>query len=281
MKITVSIPTRRPHMLAGMIHSFYWLMSRRHEVQFVVGVDKDDSAATAGALQLHGQYRVNVMQFDRQPALGSYHNIMHDNFPADVYTTLCDDVVCATYEWDEAIAQAATASPADVWFWDTPESRRAIYPIVTERFRQANHGRVFTNFFPYWWDDAWLNELYCLIHGSPPSRLEGAGLSDIPHPTTRMRDIQFWSAWYEAMRPARIGDAVHIVRQLGYPVEDRQIIARASVFGVNPDFERRMEEIQENQGDKGPPTPSYLTAVARAKEIAEKYNLTLPSEVAA
>jgi len=266
MKITCMIPTRRGNQVFGCVHALSMLESHENEVTYAIGVDSDDPASIEAASRTIQHYRASMSIFERLPALGSYHNELAARTPADVYTTLGDDVMCIAQHWDRAITEAATNNPQGVWWWACPPDREAIYPIVTEAWRQAS-GRIFTDLFSHWYDDVWLREVVIMVTGAEAPRIAGAKLVDCPMPTTRMRDLLFWDDLFHACRPARVAEAVKICNTLGIPRSIEDIEAIAATFCPNEKFRASIPTVEANQGDKLPVTPSYIASKQRAEKI--------------
>ncbi len=269
MKITCMIPTRRADQIIGCVHSFAMLESREHEVTYAIGVDSDDPASIEAAARVVQNRRASLTIFERLPSLGAYHNELAARVPADVYTTLGDDVICIAPRWDAAIATAVEVNPKGIWWWACPPEREAIYPIVTEAWRVAA-GRIFTDLFPCWYDDVWLREVAMMVTGGDVPRMAGAALIDCPMPTTRMRDLLFWDDFFHVCRPARLAEARKIADVL-CPERDSDAMALMSAqFCPNDKFRASIPEIEKNQGDKLPVTVSYIASKQRAEGIMAK-----------
>jgi hypothetical protein len=97
-----------------------------------------------------------------------------------------------------------------------------------------------------------------------------------------MRDLRFWHNFYIEMQPLRIKQAKMMAEKLGFPqskligaavgLPDLSISEALSArLCVTPEgFERDMEKIEANQGDKEPVTEAYLKAKARAQKMIDQ-----------
>lgn len=243
------------------------LESRKHDVVYGIGVDTDDPASVQIASILQHQYRVSVSVFERCKSLGQYHNDIARLQPGDVHTTLGDDVICSSVGWDDAIARVVENDPNGIWWWSCSGNRQVIYPIVSRGWLDAA-GKIFTDFFPFWYDDVWLREVAIVArNGEEVPRIGGAKLIDCPTRTTRMRDVLFWDDFYQATRPARVAEGQHIARKLGMDITKERAWEIASVFAANEEFRARAHEVEAAQGEQTGPTPEYIAAKKRA-EIA-------------
>lgn len=279
MRITVIIPSRgRPEQLFATLRRMQKLQAvdsgdqPAHQVVYMIGADADDTETIGmGKLLVTPSLRggpICMRVFARTPSLGEMVNRMALDAPADVYCSLCDDVLVLTEGWDSKIAEAVEAKPDGVFWWRTDEKRSATYAIVTEKWRQAS-GRIFTNHFPFWWDDVWLLHTWMLASEGPWLYVE-AVLEDRPQTTQRMRDLRFWGDFYKSRQPERMADAERIRAALGWPrtlsPENFAAFAKA-MCALSPEFEATADEVEKRQGEKGAPTPEYLRAKARAETL--------------
>lgn len=274
MKISVIIPSRgRPLKLRTVIRNLQQLESGNHEVVYMVGADSDDPDTIGQAQMLMGPNTkgglVMVGVFDREPALGSYVNQMSADMPADVYVSLCDDVMILTDGWDQKVAEAVEAKPDGVFWWKCDEKRAATYAIVTEKWRKAS-GRIFTDYFPFWWDDVWLLHVWMLASEGAWLYVD-AELEDRPNNTQRMRDLRFWGEFYVDRQDERIAEANHIREALGWgprSLEPKQFAEFAQrVTSLSAEFFADADNIEARQGEKGPVFPAYLQAKERAESL--------------
>ncbi len=263
MKLSVLIPSRgRPFRLGDAIGIMSGLESVRHEVRYVVGCDSDDPETLAACHVLRlGNPRISHRCFVRRASLGSMINQMIEENPADAYVCLPDDVAVLTRNWDEAIADAWLAKPDGVWWWRTLAVRPATYAIVSEKWRRAA-GQVWTDYFPYWWDDMWLLQVWLMASNGPMLSI-AAVLDDQAQNTQRMRDLRFWSDFYTAMKDKRREQARKIASALGWPAASPD----DTICDVSIPFLKMADKIEANQGEKGPVTIEYLRAKKRATEM--------------
>lgn len=282
MKISVIIPSRgRTHTLIGALNSLHSLESKKNEVTYGVVCDDDDPATIGTCKSLQAHMPLAYMVNKRGPSLGKMVNDMAEHMPADVYLSLGDDSLCLTPKWDQKIEVAWKEQPKGVYWW-TPEreDQQVLYAIVSEEWRKAA-GRIFTDYFPYWYDDIWLLTVWIMATEGPMLAVD-ARIMDCPTTTHRMRDLRFWHSFYLAMAPERIKQAKEMAEKLGFP---QSKLVGASVglpnlsitealcerLSVTPkEFEETMENIEANQGDKDAPTESYMKAKARAELILKQ-----------
>lgn len=261
-RISVLIPSRgRPESLAETVVAMSDKASGLNDVRYVIGCDADDPRTIEMALAMR-EWGLPVFPHvaPRQPSLGGLDNLMAARFPADVYCVLGDDFRILTHGWDSAIVCAWMAKPDGVWWWSDRKGEATV-PIISERWRAAA-GRIFTDYFPFWWDDIWLVEVLRYATGRIGADRLDIWLQDRARTTHRMRDSQFWHDFFWSRRDERKEEGRKIAERLGWPrVESLEGLD----IGRNPDFDAA--EIEAKQGDRGPPTSEYLIAFERAKAL--------------
>lgn len=264
MRISVIIPSRgRPSLLARALGSLHVRASGKHEVAYIVGCDDDDPNTAALVEQIKARgLPVKAHCGPRSASLGGMVNVMAAANPADVYCSLCDDVAALTFGWDEIIHAAWLKRRDGVWWWRTKDSH---YAVVSQKWYAAA-GRIFTDYFPFWWDDVWLIQVGKYVTGKPQQYID-AWLEDRAPATQRMRDLEFWTDFYWSRASERRAEGNRIRRALG---RSAFRIEQHHEMHPNPDYTRRTGEIQAKQGERAPPTPEYLAAKARAEALMMK-----------
>ena len=275
MKINVLIPTRgRPLQLAAALYSMFFCSSDKHEVKFCVACDDDDEPTKLALRELRQSHLpVSVRIGPRPDTLGSVANDMAAHWPADVYQIFADDLMCITHGWDEILAQAVTQTPHGVFWMKSAKHQQSLVPAVTEQWRVAA-GQIFTEYFPYWFDDLWLQESWIMATGENPIFLDTV-VVDRPSSTHRMRELEFWAKFYFAMRDERREHARAIADVLNLPEKAFASLMREA-------FSKRMETYPplnandaakveaSNKAETGPPSESYVRVKERAENLMRK-----------
>jgi len=280
MDITVHMCSRgRPLQLVAALASLQENESGEHNVRYGVAIDVDD-LATIGVCEtlkptwpVGSGYRVG----HRPVSMDALHNQLARDIPGEVYVGFCDDMLCTTKDWDKEIAKLVDENPKGVWWWSS-KSRKEFtqMPIVSEAWRAAAGG-IFPEYFPYWWGDTWLAEVFVLategpLQYAPVFFIDGA------ETTNNMRELRFWTEFYHWLKPVRIDEARKVAKALGFP--ELTVTGVFSQFtGIkNLDFMNRIEEIETGQGDRGEPHEGYKIAKARAVEMMNSYELPQSSD---
>lgn len=269
-KLNVLIPTRgRPHQVAAAILSLSMLQSEENEITFCVACDDDDEETQKIVNRVRAEVRTFVRIGPRPDSLGSLANDMAAHWPADAYVVWADDLMCATYGWDEHVAKALQETPHGIFWWSTARKEATFVPIVSEKWRAAA-GRVFTEHFPFWYDDLWLQELWCMATDSGPISLP-IKVVDKPRGTIRMRELRFWHDFYTFMRTERVEEGRRIAKALGmpHPIVGPVLAQRLNEMSVVSD--EFLEDIQvRNKAETGAPSAQYLATKARAEMLMRR-----------
>jgi hypothetical protein len=265
VRIAVLIPSRgRPLLLLETLLRMRGMESGAHDVQYVIGCDADDDQTVEMAMALlKGGFPVVPRIGKRQASLGGLVNLMAEKCPADVYCSLGDDVRVMTQGWDEVIGAAWRKEPDGLWWWCC--SNDATFAIVSEGWRAAA-GRIFTDYFPFWYDDLWLIEVQRYVLGRKGDRLD-CWIADRAPGTHRMRDLAHWDAFFWSRREERKEQARMICERLGKPFVDPGDLLDLKPNAAFDDAAKAA--IQDKQGAKGPPTPEYLAAFLRSNTMME------------
>lgn len=264
LRISVLIPSRgRPLGLMETVLTMRGKESGRHDVRYVIGCDADDDETIAMVLSMIQAGLPVVPRIGVRPAsLGGLVNHLAEKCPADVFCSLGDDIKVETDDWDGAIADAWRGQPDSVWWWCA--SNDSTFAIVSEKWRAAA-GRIFTDYFPFWWDDMWLVEVQRYAQGRKGDRLP-IWLQDRAAGTHRMRDLAFWARFFWSRRDERKAEGQAIAERLGW-----RRLESLDGLDMSPSATFDPDEIEAKEGERAPPTPEYLAAYERAKALMPQH----------
>ena len=284
MRISVVIPSRgRVLGLLGILRSMQFLESGKHEVRYVVGVDDDDEETRRACEWLGSKKQISLgVRVDARPvSLGGLINELALCKPADVYAAVNDDIVCLSPGWDEEIAKAVERLPHGVFWWTDGSGNGALFPIVTEKWRAAAGG-IFSEWFPFWYDDLCLLELWMMTTDAEIQELD-IKICDKPRTVThRMRELKFWQNVYIATRKLRVAQAYDIAAKLGLPKpQGTEHIAALMNNHIKRVADEWIAEIEANQGDKTPPDENYRIAKDKARRMLEEVSPEIAANAAA
>lgn len=265
MDITCIVPSRgRVRGLSALLHGMRFLESGKHRVHYAVACDDDDAATMSYCAEIKKHILLGYKAGPRRQTMGDYFNEMALLMPAQVYVLANDDMLVLSDEWDDVIAKAVEETPHGVFWWTSAGKQNVLVPIITEKWRQAQGG-LFTSFFPFWYDDLCLAELWVMTTDRDNIILP-INIIDKPRTVThRMRELIFWQKVYNASRVLRVTQAEEIAEKLGLPKpQGSKHIAEALTDHVGNVSDERLQQIQDNQGDREPPDEAYKTAKANA-----------------
>lgn len=270
MRISVIIPTRkRIRQLTATLISLGTLSSGKHPIQFGVACDDDDKDTIEylKTWRAEGFQALSILIGHGRPqSLGALDNELARRMPADVYCVLGDDLLCCSVNWDEVIAEAMERLPYGVFWWKSATGDDSLAPIISEKWRQAA-GNLFTEHFPYWFDDLWLWELWQFTTDAMPEYLD-IRIADKSTGTTRMRDLDFWVRFYHSMRDERVKQGVKMAAALGLPKPKAGLVV-PEVYKHHTHMPKEIVEDVErrNRAETGAADPAYLMAKQKAEEL--------------
>jgi hypothetical protein len=206
VKITLHMCSRgRPHQLVAALSSLADQASGKHDVTYAVAVDVDDLASIGTCQSLQAKMPLGFRVGHRPVSMDALHNQLALDVPGDVYVCFTDDALCLTQGWDDRIAETYAQNPKGLWWWRSKGPDPTLFPITSEAWRAAA-GRIFPEYFPFWWGDTWLSEVYALATEGPLA-FAPVEFLDCPKKTHSMRELRFWHNFYLWLQPERIAEA--------------------------------------------------------------------------
>lgn len=209
-----------PEWLLMMCLAFIRTAKSPDLIRFCIRVDTDDLETIAILPHIAKHMRFNYIIDFRPTSLGACVNKLAAGFPeADYYCVLNDDVLPMTENWDEKIRETLDDGDVSVWAHSNGQES-ADYPILTKKWVAAQGGKIFTAYFPFWFDDRWLNDVVVI---GAPERLKRVPIQLLARKakTQRMRDLKFWFDYYVALEPERLDQAQAVCDALGTGVNVR------------------------------------------------------------
>lgn len=183
---------------------------------------------------------------------------------ADVFMQWADDLFCLTPLWDDMIAHAIKQVPAFSWQEvQDPKNHTAI--VISKEWAKAT-GRFYPEYFPFWFADTWMKEVFCYLYGHDMPIVNQLRFSHKRQKTTNMHDLAFWFRFFTYTRSERINEAKKIAAACGrewteYP-EITQIFERADALQLE-----KVPQYELAFGGNGIPSASYLKAKEKAEQM--------------
>lgn len=272
MKIAACLASRgRPAAMIGVTMSLHRLRSAQHEIDFVLGLDDDDTKVQAHLGAFEGEFAGPDIVFSIAAAPmvrgGVENNMLAAARKAapDVVTLVTDRTFNITPAWDEWIQRAVTASPNRVLWWQCPEDPGCVIPIIPKAYLDATDWKWSPEIFPFWWDDTWHQEIDLLIHGFPSIKAR-CTYSGARGKTRNGREFAFWLDVFIKTRQLRIRAAVNIAAALGIGLAKDPRVAEY-MTRYDQQLAGRCEEFEKTFGDPGDPGANYLAAKAAAEKL--------------
>lgn len=212
-RIAVLVPTRgRAQDVLTLTRHLLATALRPEAVALWLYVSEDDHDTRSVVAQLKaegGPLRVEAVVEPDVDAHGTRFNRLRDAMPvkADLYAIASDKMRLHTMGWDEVVRQAFRATPDGLLLAfakdDINQGQFGAFFYLSEAWAQVT-GRLTTEWFPFWYDDTWVNEVgqYALRWKALPIRMEMA-----VGPTQRMFHLAFWEHFFHATRPLRVAEA--------------------------------------------------------------------------
>lgn len=268
ISISVLIPSRgRPEMLKMTVNALDHLASEGNKITYCIAADVDDVATHLAANDLARKAgNVNVITMDRPAGIGRMYNELARLNPADAYLPFADDVLPLVQDWDVKIAQGVAQYPLLAWH-DHFNGQFPSYPIISKAWYEAA-GTIFPEYFPFWYNDTWINEIVTMVTGQRIPIATDMPLGGRRGKTTRLRDLGVWADFFRETRTERQDIAATIREKLQLPAP--------SVSKMSLEFEKydlfmaaNIDRFTAQFGDSSAPTPEYLDALEFAKARLE------------
>lgn len=269
LKINILCASRGNHSgLRTIIGALDALASGKHDISYVIASDIDDmktryfDAHTETGIQFFFSHSM------RGTSLGAKWNEAANFMLADIYVLVTDRSLCVTPLWDVYLADAYDKDDARVTWWTT--NAGPVIPIVPHKWYEAAGNKIFTDYFPFWFDDTWLQQVSALVHGLPCFLSQATCYVSKKNVTTkRFRDLRFWMDFFIAKEPERYEVATKIRAALGIPCPDLRPI-EVWFKDTYAMWDKEWQRWEQLMGDKSEPDESYLKAKKRAEEMMKK-----------
>lgn len=285
MKITVAIPSRgRPAGLLAVLTALNALATGNHEITYAVIVDDDDYVTLE---QLLHWEKSGMLPPGVQQITGARHLTVNARFndacarcPADWYLQSCDDIYPLTQHWD-ALMYGARTLPAYCW-QEANDPGNATILAISEKWR-STVGRFYPEYFPFWFADTWLAEVFNLAFAKPIPLINQLQMGGKRGQTQGMRDLEFWFRFFAVTRIERMKEAEAIAKAWGFTIDcrrDRQ--AQIVDMEASDHYQLGRVELYEKafNANFGAETEVYRIAEARAKQWIQDHTHLLEEATA-
>lgn len=276
MHIAVIIPSRgRPLSLKAVMVALQALSSGKHRISYTVLADRDDPDTAwyiedvrdtiEGTKDAPTGDTLTIIQ-DENRLINIRENEIAPTLRADAYMPWADDLFPMAQNWDEIIAYAIEQANVPAFSWQEANDPTNHTAIVISKVWYEATGRLFPDYFPFWFADTWMKEVFQFAFGAQMPIIEQLAFGGKRGTTGNMHDLGFWFRVFAETRDERIEDARKICKamELSMPntKEAEELFAKADMMQLRavPRY-----ELQFGAGTK-PPTEFYREAKARAEK---------------
>lgn len=276
MKIAFCLVTRgNPKRAAAVIECARSLSSDDHEIEYLVGIDADDTDSYNFFRQ---QYPELTLSVDKRPkGVGAVWNRLVKRAEADIYCPFPDDSFIGAPFWDSLIVDTfkkryeKAPKACHVLAWnDLANPNQCTLPIVSREWVEMT-GRLYDERFPFWFYDTAVTETWSFIMGQPVPPHPGLILAARKGKTQRMRDLEFWWRFFISTRAERLEEAAEYRKQLGIEMHDGRLDECVKLWERRDRYGMAdIDEWERDAGEHKPPTREYLEAKSDAESIMEK-----------
>lgn len=281
MSLVINLATRgRPELLAVTIQRTLSNISR-DDTRLVVSVDSDDrptlTSIENGQL-LGGSLSALPVVWniaDREMTLGAKYNRAL-LYPADVYLVMVDYAPHVTPGFDQKILDAAAVFPDGVGVVYNTLANASFPQInaVTRKWVELT-GYIYPPYWPYWFIDHWLDDVARITDriSCADVRINTSARQAEPGTpwTQGLRDLLFWSNYFELLRPVRDQQALKIIDTLDEPewrktlLRDRRHLVHQRSQWVSSTVDAQAAAIE---GEQPAPASAHYR---RTKQHAERH----------
>lgn len=233
MKIAALMPTRsRPEMAQLAIKSLFEKCYQYKNFKVFILLDKDDNANSMLLKQATKDFP-NLVFFENQQTktMGEMVNELQKKAESecDIFIPFPDDYRIVTQNWDSIIFDMFSNKkeiPECCYFNDSivPENQ-ATFTVLNKKWIESV-GRYVTNYFPFWFDDVWLDEVAQMVGVKKKINISVNCFSG-KGTTPRMKNLPFWNSFFRNTISERLSDANKLIT-IKYSSEPNKIFEQSS-----------------------------------------------------
>jgi len=184
--------------------------------------------------------------------------------------------------FDQITLDKAALFPDGIGVVHSPFIFRGTFPPATQAMTAKwveKVGYIYNRDYPFWFIDHEVHDLARLIGRYFCANIDVDTAPMRPTKTLRLRDLQFWTTYYDLMTLERRAKARAIITGADFLspdwikadlLENFEWIENGS-FQINDQVRRNAATIEAQRGDFSPPDEGYLRAKARAEQKLSLY----------
>lgn len=286
------IATRgRPEKLLETVRHTALNMSR-DDTKLLICVDDDDQPTIDALPSLRMcDERITVSVKPREDSRGEKYDRALKEAKADVYLPAVDCAPILTPAWDQKIINVARLYEDGICCVHTPMVNAGGFPPALQAFTAKwveKIGYIYNYEYPFWFIDHEADDMARLMCRYLPVQIEVSTAPMRPKKTHRLRDLVFWTTYYDEMTLERRKKAHAIVMSEDFqasPVDklailNNYVVTEQRSYGINAWVRANAAAIEKDRGEEGPPDPGYLRALKRAETKLEQVRAEMMKEAA-
>ncbi|MCK4820511.1 hypothetical protein KA005_32400, partial [bacterium] len=220
------IPTRgRPEYLDKVFDSIGRTVGNADDIDAWINVDNDDDITKSyisSNSYLRYPFKINWVVEKRTISNGQMFNILRQKCITNpgIYMPFTDDYIFTSNNWDSAIRDTFNRYPDRLTLLHIRDPLMGAtddltIPALSAEWTNVT-GRICTEFFPFWFDDAWLDQVAQMVQRKVT--IEGIKIQPMcgKGKTPRLKNLPFWNMFFDNLMYERIEDA-NLLRRVIYP----------------------------------------------------------------
>jgi len=252
-EISILCGTRgRPEMLAKSLESLKANTVQKEKTHLWIYVDDDDQImrqAIENKTIPESGLPVHWHIAPRTAGLGQIHQALWNasGRASEVYMFASDKSDFATPGWDDVVRSQAAKHRDGVMLafaHDPNTADQGTYPILGWNWIKTL-GYFFPGYFPFWFDDLWMDQIGRMVGRFVKLPIVIAPVGGARGRTQRMRNVPFWTRFFQLMLPERKDAARKLIAAMNLPDD----AARAAALKDLEEVAVRLAKEQENFSD--------------------------------
>lgn len=286
MTLTVIVTTReRPHQMVETVGRTLNNVTLK-DTTILVCADSDDPMTLRMLKVLPDSPHIKVSVKQREDSRGEKYDRALTEAPADVYLPAHDCVPILTKGFDRIILNATAVYPDGIGCVYTPMANASFPGLQAITAKMVEKiGYIYNHEYPFWFIDHELDDIARMIGRFVFVDVELSIQPMRPSKSIRLRDLAFWTTYFDAMTLERRKIAHRIIDDPEFKspgwlkgvLKEQHQAVEARSYWVNGQVRAMAEQIEQERGSDGPPDAGYL----RAKAAAEKKLLRVYEELRA